>query len=58
MTIREYCEDHKCNIGECLFRNICPNYMYGGLTPIDMTYEEVTDITEDIIKLGKELERG
>lgn len=57
MTIKDYCYEHSCIRGECLFRNVCPFYMYGGISPSDMTYEEVKEITKDLIKLGKELER-
>lgn len=56
MTIRDYCFDHSCNMGECLFRNICPFYMYGGIQPSDLSYEEVKEITKDIIELGKVLQ--
>lgn len=56
MTIKDYCFEHICNRGECLFRNVCPFYMYGGLSPDDMTNEEVEEITKDIIELGKILE--
>lgn len=58
MNISDYCKEHKCNSGECLLRNICPFYMYGGISPSDLSYKEVKEITKDLIKLGKALERG
>lgn len=54
--IRDYCLDHNCNNDGCLFNNVCPFYMCGGTPPSDMSFEEATDFTEDLIKLGKILE--